>query len=481
MNQFVVIMAYIVFVMVLGIVLNRIRKDKADTKNFFVAGGGLGALALLPLLFGELIAGASTTGTATGGMTAGLSGLYAVWGNCLGCFLVAFVLVKFFSMAGRHNGAMSAPEAISIRLGNKARYVVAAVQLITGFIVFALQIKAAAVLLSPMIGIEADVLSWFIGALFFAMALLGLKGVSDMNVIHSILLFFGLLVVCVICVNHVGGLGVIATELPSEYYNFAAPGWETMVASLAGGILSFSVSAAPSNLSFSSKNVKVAKHVLIIGGACGVLFGFFPLLIGMSGAIAMPDAAAASILYLMPQSISPWLATLATMAVIAAIFSSGPFFLLYFSAVITQDFLTPIFKITDEKKRLLYSRIAAALFAFFGIVICNALGSILASLLGAFQIQSCITIGLIIALFWKRATDNACTYGILFSGLLAAVWFFVGNPFGVQPLWPALALEILIIGIWSLVANKKPISDDFQAYLDWKKEAQATLPELDKK
>lgn len=477
MFQFACVLAYLVFVLGMGFFKNKQRKDERTAKNYFIAGGSLGFLGLIPLLFGELVGGSMIVGTASTAMTDGIYGAYGLVGSCCGCIFVSLFLSKWLAMSSRYSGVMSGPGACAERFGTLARYVTAVVQLITSAIMFALQIKAASVLIGPMLNVSPDIVAWFVSALFLLMAFLGLKGISDMNLLHGAVLFFGISIVAVACVVHAGGLGEVISALPASHFDFVKPGVATMLASILGTTLSLAFAGGPVNLSFASKDLRATRRALWIGGMGALVFAIFPIMIGFSGYTLFSPDQANSIVYTLTDSFSPVLSVLAVLGVIAAIFSSGPFVLLLFMTVVTRDFLTPLFKY-DEGQQVRVSQISGVVVAIVGVFLCNAMGDILNSMLGAMQIQACITVGVLFGLHWKRATNNGCIAGILAGGVVSALWFFAGSPFGVSPLWPGIVLEVIVLVFWSLLESHQPVSEDYAAYLKWKAVAEKTVPEV---
>ncbi len=56
-------------------------------------------------------------------------------------------------------------------------------------------------------------------------------------------------------------------------------------------------------------------------------------------------------------------------------------------------------------------------------------------MLGAFQIRSVVGVVLLAALAWPRVNNRAAFWSMMGGGIVAAGWFFAGNPFGIAPLW----------------------------------------------
>ncbi len=93
MFQFACVLAYLVFVLGMGFFKNKRRQDERTAKNYFIAGGSLGFLGLIPLLFGELVGGSMIVGTASTATTDGIYGAYGLVGSCCGCIFVSLFLL----------------------------------------------------------------------------------------------------------------------------------------------------------------------------------------------------------------------------------------------------------------------------------------------------------------------------------------------------------------------------------------------------
>ena len=82
--------AFIMVAVYLGLtcIISLINKNRqSSTRNTFVAKNGMSACTLIPLLFGELIAGAGTVGNASEAFTHGITAVWGNWGQAIGCMV----------------------------------------------------------------------------------------------------------------------------------------------------------------------------------------------------------------------------------------------------------------------------------------------------------------------------------------------------------------------------------------------------------
>lgn len=464
MAELVMVIAYIVITTAVGWWLSTRAKSRNDIKSFFVGKKELGGVLICFVMFGEMIAGSSTVGSAQTAFGSGLSSVWTNWGQSLGVFVFVLTVSKLYRVAG-HYGAYSVPEAFEFRFDSKScRMVVMVIVVVVYGILFAMQPRAAASIISPMINVDLTLMTWIMGGIFVIQALVGLKGIAAMNVVHASFLYIGSVVVGILAWNHVGSLDVVRETLGSSYLSVTQPSLGAVIGNAAGGMFAFILSTSLVANIYSAKSKKVANRGVIAAAVLVIIFAFFPALIGVFGKIMYPDAEAATIFYTVADTFGPAIGALASMAIIAAVFSTAPAFLLTLSTTITRDFyLTVINKNATEKQQLRFSK-----WAIVGIgVVATFLGinarSILTQVNGAFQIRAVAGMVLIIAAYWKKVDKKSAFWSMLVGGVVAAVWHFAGHPFGIVPFWPGCGIGLVILIVMTL-CNGKPISEDYARY-----------------
>lgn len=460
---FIIVLGYILVTSLVGLA----RKNKfATTSEMFVAKGELSLFLIVPLLFGEVIAGASVTGTAQGGYSQGISAIWVFVGKGLSCVVVALVLSKFYSEAGKA-GAMSVPEAFKWRFNAGVRYVMVFIVLMPMTMVCSAQCKAAASLLSPMLGIDSGVLVIAAAILFCLLALSGLRGIAKMNVVHSLVIFFGVFIVMMVCVTSQGGFTGVLAKAPASHSNLLYPSVSEILGQFVSAILAFCIAVTPANACFSNPREGVNKKGLIIAGILAAVFSFFPAFIGLTGAVVLPDIDGNTILYRMPETISPIFSGIASMAVLAAVLSTAPFLFLAFPTVLIRDIVVPIKGDVSEKAQLQITRVTLVLFTCFVIFLSFNSIEIFSQFVGANHIKAVGAFALLAGIFWKRLTNRAVFWSMLVTGVLSTYWYFSDSVFGlaIEPLWPALVLEFLTMLAVTL-ADRNNQFKDYKSYVE---------------
>ena len=467
MITFAIVCTYLLATLAVGAIMKRRSGKDSNIRQFFIADGKMSLFAVTAMLFGDLIAASTTTGTAGTGYSTGVAALWGIWGSSVGCLVFSIFFCKFFFKI-RETGAMTGPEAFGLRFNQPIRYLVLIFTLIPLLIIFSTQITAASMYLSSMLGIDETLSVAIVFVLFLAMALFGITGVAEMNKIHAFVIFFGLSFTAIVCVNYVGGASVIIDTLPSSYFNLFANGVPTALAQFIGGALGFSISTTSIAIAFCSKSEKIAHQSHAIVAVVSALFALAPTAIGLCAAVSFSGIRPDTALYEMSSLVDPWLAGIAVMAVFAAIFSTGPWFLISATQLIVKELYLPMAekrgKVISDRKQMLVSRFAIVVILVCAVAASGTNVSLLNSLMSAAQIKAIAVVLLLFGLYWKRTTNRAGFFGLMIGGTLSTIWYVCGNPFGVQPLWIGLVVGSAIIIIGSFIGSKNPISDDYLAY-----------------
>lgn len=463
MLEFLVVVAYIVITTGVGLYLSNRAKARQNLDSFFLGKKNLGPVLICFLMFGEMVAGSSTVGSATTAFGSGMSSVWTNWGQALGVFVFVFTVSKFYRVAS-HNGAYSVPEAFEFRFDRRTRMVVMVIVMVVYSIMYAMQPRAAAAVLAPMINIDLTLMTWIMALIFTVQALVGLKGIAAMNIVHASFLYIGCVVVAVLAYVNVGSLDVVRETLGREFLSFTQPSLQSVIGTAAGSLFGFILSSTLVANVYSAKSKKAANTGVLFAAVLVIIFALFPAFVGVAGKVLFPDAAAGTILYTVADSFGPFVGGLASMAIIAAVFSTAPAFLLTLSTTLTRDFyVTIVNKDATEQQQLRFSKLAIVGIALVATFLGTKAASILSQINGAFQIRSVAGLVLIISCYWKKVDKRAAFWAILCGGIVAAVWHFVGHPFGIAPFWPGNAVGLVILIVLTLI-NGYTESPDFANY-----------------
>lgn len=212
----------------------------------------------------------------------------------------------------------------------------------------------------------------------------------------------------------------------------------------------------------SSTKPKIAKNALRICAVLILPFAACLVLIGMCCRIIVPEGSANAVLFDVAQSFNPACYVLIGMSVLAATFSTAPASLLSIITTLNNDIYCKLRKNASQREQKIFVNAGVVVWTVIWIMIGKNAASILGQLTGATQIKSVASVILLISLYWKRVGRNSGFYSLLTGSVVAMGWHLAGNPFGIQPLWPSLAISLVLLVILTLLAPA-PVSESSQA------------------
>lgn len=467
MLQITMILAYLLITA--GVSLFMSKRAKNNTKSFYTANQGMSVVVVATLLFSEIIAGSGTIGNAANAFTGGLSNaVWANWGMSIGCILVIFTVAKFYRAINEKLGVVTIPEAYAAIFDNRVRVLMMFIVALVYIILYSSQAVAAATIVGPLLGLDETLTAWLISLFFIVVAIIGgMHGAAWMSVLNAVLMCVGVTVVAFASIHQAGGLSyMMDTTAPGTFSLIGDSPLNTLANALGTGI-SFVAASNVTNALFGAKDLKTAKKGLLVAAIMVIPFALMPALTGIAARVCMPDIAPNGALFQMATSMGDLYSGLVSMAIIAAIWSTAPTLLLVVAGTITKDFYVPFIRkgSAGEKEQLRVSYVVIAVVGILGTWLGMNLGSILDNMMGAFQIRSIVGIVLIAALVWPRVNATSAFWSMLGGGVVSAVWFFAGKPFGIAPLWPGAAVCLAIL-IPLTLKSKEPVSSGYILYQD---------------
>ncbi|HIW75638.1 MULTISPECIES: sodium:solute symporter family protein [Gordonibacter] len=463
---FIMLVAYIVVTVLIGIAVavRGARREKASSAQFLTAQGNLAWFMVIPLLFAEMMAGAATIGKAATGYTTGLSAVWVNWGMSIGMIVFIVFAARFYRAMNRKYGILSVPEAFKFMFDQRCRTIMLIIIVVVYCFLYSSQPISAAALIAPMIGLDVTLVAWVVSALFIVVTLLGgMKGLALMNIVHMVVMYAGLIAATSGGLDMVGGLGALYEQLPASYFDLLQPDiWSTLANALGIGI-SFLAAATMVTATISARSPRDMAIGAWGAAAIVIPFATLPAIIGMCAAIALPGIDPNTALFAMSNAQGPAISGVVSMAIAAAIWSSAPAALLFISNTLTQDLYAVVRPQSTDCQRLVFSRLMVVLLGIVATWLGLNASSILGQLYAAFQIRSVVGIVLLVAMVWPRVTSGAAFWSMLGGGLVAAVWHFAANPFGVEPLWPACAVTIVVL-VGITLASKEKVSEGYKRY-----------------
>ncbi|MBN1688380.1 MAG: sodium:solute symporter family protein [Candidatus Omnitrophica bacterium] len=292
------------------------------------------------------------------------------------------------------------------------------------------QIVALGFLLNFLTGIDAShgmILSTFF--VLFYTYIGGMWAITLVDILHVTVLISGLLIMFVVILNHVGGVGPLLAQTPSDFVRFfpSNAGFHDWLG-YAGqwGLMGLGCVVGQDLVqkSLSSKNEKVAQQSAISAGLIYWCTGTMIILISLSGRLILPGLEdPETLLPNMGMKFLPLVALVLFIgALVSAIMSSAAASLLAATSLATHNLIFKIFPL-NEKTVLRGTRIATIIVTVLALALALYIKQIYALMVNSWVF---LFVGILVpvtaALYWKKANAPAAWTSMIAGSLAWAIY-----------------------------------------------------------
>jgi len=448
-----IIVAYIVVILAVGFYVG--KKEKLD--DFLVNRRKTKLMLLVTSLVSSTAGAGFIFGTASGAYQSGVSiGITLTLAYVPGLILISYFAPKINKFGRKHN-AYTISDFFAIAYSEKVRVIVAIMTLIAFFVYLALQFVAIASLIKIITGVDFEI-GLFVSALatIAYVAISGIKSdfYTDFIQFWLMIIFLFILIIPIGFIS-LGGISSLQA-LPSSYFDpFAFGGIEFFIGGLILGIPLLLVSMDMWQRIYAAESEKTAKKVFQLGALILIPFAILPTILGMIGAVALPNSDPNSIIFILMTNFLPiGLLGLGLAGILAVVMSTLDSMLMVGTATLTKDFYkTFINKTADETKMLKMARIFTVLFGFLGLITAFIYPDILQlGLVGTFILLILLP-PLLAAFFWKRVNSTAAFWGIL-VGFIMLLIFLPSMPR--TAFIPSIISDVILFVVLSYTTKASP-------------------------
>ena len=445
---FGIVAAYIIVSTIVG--MASVKKTK-DTASFMTAKKQMGPVVIGILMMSEFIGTGSTLGTA---QTAYEKGYAAAWNLVtlgIGYLLYAFYMAPKFQELGEY----TISGALARKYGQGVRIVVSLTMIYALTTVNVSMYTGGAATIASLLQIPIGTAIFIIGIVtILSVALGGMRGVGQANLIHAAFKYLGLIVVAWTGWQLLDVKPELLTTVPAVHFTMSGISTSTLIAWTIANIGAvFSTQYVIQCISSLSSPAE-AKKASIIASVTIVPIGFLAAYIGVSSKALFPDIKSVMALPAFFNVMDPWMAGVAVSGIIAATFVTILACQLGATALIMKDFVVPVFK-PDEKRQILWTRMIAIIIGLVPIPFALFVPGLLKTLFFARALRTAIAV---VAIFMFYLPDigskKSATIGLLLSVAGTTIWFILGNPYGIDNIYIAAAIPALVMVIDRLLCKK---------------------------
>ncbi len=456
----VIIVAYLVFIAVVGLVC---QKKVKNTSDYYVAGRSLPTFMLVATICASVVGGSALMGKGGYAYSGGVVCIAIGLPYMIGMFIFSAFSGKI-SALGQKYGFASMSEMMGYRFGKTVKYISAILVAYTSIATVGAQISATGTIISTIGG---DQVSYLTGALIATVIFVaytassGLFGVVYTDVIQFIVLIaFVYILLPIFGISEVGGLGeLIKNTDPAKWnWNFT-PEIITLI------VTNFIMTIAGAEFwqrAFAAKDKKTAFKSQFWGTSVYAVTIVITMFIGLAAALLLPNlieeygTADYAIPVMIVKYLPMGLAGLTLAGMMSVMMSSADTYLLVSTQSIVSDIIKPNFKAMSEKKELLFSRIGSVVFGVFAFLVAMFFTSAYDALMFGWTFYAA-TLGVpcLLALVWKKANTPGILSGMAAGFVVSIVWNLLGSPLDIGSTIAGVVLNAVFCVVVSLLTYKK--------------------------
>jgi SSS family transporter len=351
----VFIAVYVLLQIGVGIWFSRNVKSEAD---YFLAGRRLGLLPIMLSVFATWFGAETVMGSSAAIAQEGLSGARA---EPFGYALALVGMAIFIAAAFRERGYTTLADFFRERFGPHAEFACAVIMVPISIIWAAAQLVALAAILNAAIGAPIGVTLIIATAIVIIYtAFGGLMGDVATDVVQSLVLIAGLVLVFFTLANHFGGVGGMIAQIRPEQLQLLGEGenWVDRIDAWAIPILGSLVAQEAISRFLAAKSPDLARKACF--GAAGIYLavGAIPVLIGLAGAHEFAALGDDYLPAMARELLPPVMFLIFAGALLSAILSTVDSNILSVSSLVSINLLQRLHKTASDATRLRVARIA---------------------------------------------------------------------------------------------------------------------------
>jgi SSS family solute:Na+ symporter len=433
--DYAVLIAY--FLIIFGIGYYYARQERTSTE-YFLAGRDVAWWAIGASLFSSNIGSEHFIGLAGSGAASGMAVGHFEWLASLMVLMLGWIFVPFYL----RSNVYTMPEFLERRYNSACRTYLASISLIAYvFTKIAVAIFAGAIVLKAVLGwgMWQSSLALILATGIYTVAG-GMSAVIYTEVIQTIILVLGALVLMFIGLDRVGGWEGLRANVPADFFHMMKPPTDRdfpwtgiFFGAPILGIWYWCTDQVIVQRVLAAKNIGEARGGTILAGFLKILPVFMLVVPGMIARALYPTEMAADtnsafpilVVRLMPAGLQGVLIAAmlaALMSSLASVFNSS-------STIFTMDFYKKFKPAASERELVTVGRLATVLMVVLGLAWIPCMGRISSQLWIYLQsvqayISPPIAAVFLLGVFWRRINGQGALASLLIGFLLGA-WRFI--------------------------------------------------------
>ena len=441
-----------IYIIGLGIVTSFIQRS-VKSANTFTTGttGKTGVPAVLVglMLMSEFIGTSASVGTAQEAYKHGISASWNILALAAGFIFYGFFLAGKYKSSGHNTISAVLAEVY----GHKTKLATSLVM------IFALEIVAVAIyagggtILSALLSIDrtlAIVICGVVSVLYVFMG--GMKSVVYTNIVHSFAKYLGIAVALYFGLTQIGGLSQLHAKLPPEMFSWTNVGWGQIFAWFIAGMgATFSTQYVIQaiNTVDDPRSAKIASFSTAVFLAP---FGIITALVGMCSLVLFPNIKSINAFAALIGQMDGFMAGIVAAGLAASLFGSLAAFAVATATLLYKDFYSGIIvKNPTEKGSLTFIRVATIVMGLLPIILAIYTPNVLSMTFLGKALRASLSVLVLFVFYAPMFGNKTGAFFSIIASLVATIgWFILGNPYGIDNAYIALAVPLVVMAISNL-------------------------------
>lgn len=433
---------------ILGTSLLTTKLRSKDSSEFMVGGRATPAVVIGVLMMSEFIGSKSTIGVAQAAFDSGIAAMWAVLTAAL-----AFLLFGKF-MAGRlyATGEVTISGAIAQRYGRTAQLIVSLIMIYALLLVNVGNYVSGAAAIATVTKTSLPTAAFLIAIVStFYFALGGMKSIAYVSLLHTGLKYVGVFIILGTALYMSKGMGPAMDKLPAYYFTMDGHiGWGSIVAFFIGNVGAVFTTQFIMQAISATKSPGAAKNSAYISAVLCIPISIALGLIGVIAKFLFPEMKSLFALPIFMQHMNVYLAATVAVSLVASVFLGVSTVALAIASLVVKDFYVPIAKPTPERE-LQVTRLLSVAIGFLTLVFVFFAPGLLKLSFFTRALRLSLAVVAMIGFFMPFFNGSrGAIIGLVASVVGTTIWYLMGDPFGIDNMYVALAIPAVVIVVEKL-------------------------------
>lgn len=447
MGSMIVPVVFVIYVLVTVFIGTFSGKGLDNFDEFAVMNRKATAPLIIATLSGTIIGAGATLGTSGMANSSGLVAIFALaipWGLTL---LITGYLGNPLWELGKKIGANTLGDVTGHFYGKPSQVTIGLLGLLMTLPALGAQLVAAGKIFSSIMPISYTAGVLIAGAtIILYCTIAGMRGVIITDWIQFVTLML-VIPATALYLTYTVGMQNVVTALEPKYFSWHSDWSISTLISLAV-LMCLSEIICPWHAGRLLAGDKPPSKRAMFASITSVTYMICAVMIGLIGVKVLPEVTGESII---PQMLVKYLpapiAAAGAAALFAVLMSSSNSILNAESVILVCD-IWGVFKKLDNKKQLFLGRIFTIVFGGIAIIFALAIPGIIDLLiLGYYFWAPCIIfcIGAMLLTKKRNFSPYAPPVAMIGTAIFIIVWHLLGNPYGWEPLFPSLIVNLILL------------------------------------